>query len=177
MKILLTLLALCALAVAQTGDADKQKLIDIEQAGLKITSFNSPEMTEFFQKHLYDGTSSVVVPTGHLYYGPKSMAIAATKPDPNDPNVKTINKASDFKVDVYGDTALVSYKVVSTDSGHRNPALNAEVTMTTLDTFVKRNGSWYLIGSASVLSEPMAQAQWDAIKKMEAQTSQKPPSQ
>jgi len=174
-KILTTVVLLGCVAVAQkTSDADKQKLIDIEQKFAAVPSFNSPEMTDVFQKYLYDGTTSVVVLFGHLYHGPKSDAVAATKKDPNDPDVKSINKSADFQVDIYGDTALVSYKGVSRESGHKNPALNAEYTLTCLDTFVKRKGQWYLIGASSVPAAPMSQAQWDAMKEMEQQ--QKPPS-
>ncbi len=83
-KILLTLLALCVLAVAQkSDDADKKKLIDIEQKIAAVRTFNSPEMTDAFQKYLYEGTNSFVVLFGHLYRGPKADAVAATKPDPN----------------------------------------------------------------------------------------------
>ena len=175
MKILLTLLVLCAIAVAQkTNAADKQKLIDIEQQFAAAPSFNSPEMTDAVQKHFYDGTNSVVVFFGHLYHGPKSDAVAATKPDPNDPDVKTTNKISDLQVDIYGDTALVSYQEVSTDRGHKNPALSADYTLTCLDTFVKRKGQWFFIGGTAVPTAPMSQAQWDAFTKM---NEQKPPNQ
>src|SRR5437588_6561889 len=145
-KILATVvLVLCATAFAQNiNDTDKQKLSDIEQKLAAITSFNSPEMTDAFQKYLYDGTTSVLVLSGHLYHGPKSDAVAATKkPDPNDPDVKSSTKLSDLQVDTYGDTALVSYKTVTTDSGHKNPALDTSYTLTSLDTCVNRKGQWY----------------------------------
>ena len=165
-KIPLTLLALCVLAVAQkSDDADKQTLIDIEQKIAAITSFNSPEMTDAFQKYLYDGANSFVVLFGHLYRGPKSEAIAATKPDPNDPDQKMTNKLSDLQVDTYGDTALVSYKEAQTVSGHKNPALNGDYRLTCLDTYVKRKGEWYIIGSSCVPNVPMSQAQWEVFNK------------
>ena len=175
---ILVLLA-CVSAVAQKNDdAEKQKLIEIEQKFAAVPSFNSPEMTDAFQKYLYDGPTSVVVMYGHLYHGPKADAVAATKtPDPNDPNVKSVNKSSDFQIDIYGDTALVNYKGVSRESGHKNPALNAEYSLTCLDTFVKRKGQWYVIGSSCVPTAPMSQAQWDAFAKMNEQMQQKPPSQ
>jgi hypothetical protein len=181
-KILTTLVLLaCVVTVAQkTDDADKQKLIDIEQKFAATTSFNSPEMTDAFQKYLYDGTSSLLVLFGHLYRGPKADAVAATKkPDPNDPDQKMTNKLSDLQVDTYGDTALVSYKVAETDSGHKNPALNGDYRLTCLDTYLKRKGEWYMIGSSCVPNAPMSQAQWDAFTKMEEQMKQqqKPPSQ
>jgi hypothetical protein len=177
-KILATLVLLvCVFAVAQTNDVDKQKLTDIEQKFAAISSFNSPEMTDAFQKYLYDGTSSLLVLFGHLYRGPKADAVAATKkPDPNDPDQKMTNKLSDLQVDTYGDTALVSYKIVETDSGHKNPALNGDYRLTCLDTYLKRKGEWYMIGSSCVPNAPMSQAQWDAFTKMNEQM-QKPPSQ
>jgi len=180
-KLLATLFLLaCLLAVAQkSDDADKRKLIDIEQRIAAVPSFNSSEMTDAFQKYLYDGTNSFVVLFGHLYRGPKADAVAATKkPDPNDPDQKMTNKLSDLQVDTYGDTALVSFKVAETDSGHKNPALNGDYRLTCLDTYVKRKGEWYMIGSSCVPNVPMSQAQWDVFKKINEQTpQQKPPSQ
>ena len=134
-KITATLvLALSVIAVAQKAvDIDKQKLIEIEQKFAAITSFNSPEMTDAFQKYLYEGTSSLLVLFGHLYRGPKADAVAAKKtPDPNDPDQRMTNKLSDLQVDTYGDTALVSYKLFETDSGHKNPALNGDYRLTCL---------------------------------------------
>ncbi len=181
-KILLTLVLLLGVsALAQkSDDADKQKLINIEQKLAAVTSFNSPEMSEAFQKYLYDGTTSAIGQFGRLFHMPKSEVVAATKkPDPNDPDVKSTTKLSDLQVDTYGDTALVSYKAVSTESGHKEPALNAEYTLTCLDTFVKRKGEWYAIGTSCVPAAPIAQAQWDAVEKMREQEKQqpKPPSQ
>ena len=173
-KILASLVLLVSVAVAQ-NDADKQKLIDIEQKGAAVPSFNSPEMTDFLQKYIYDGPTSVIVTFGHLYHGPKADVLAASKkPDPTDPNAKSINKLSDFQVDTYGDTALVTYALAATDSGHKLPALNGDYHLTCLDTYVKRTGQWYIIGSACVPSAPLSQAQWDANKQKEEMGNQKP---
>jgi hypothetical protein len=68
-------LLVCAFAVGQTNDADKQKLIDIEQQGAAAPSFNSPETRDFLQKYLYDGTTCVIVPLGHLYRTPKAVVV------------------------------------------------------------------------------------------------------
>jgi hypothetical protein len=177
-------LLVCAFAVGQTNDADKQKLIDIEQQGAAAPSFNSPETRDFLQKYLYDGTTCVIVPLGHLYRTPKAVVVDfAKKPDLADPDVKSIIKLSDFQVETYGDTALVSYKQLTTDSGHKIPVLNGDFTLTCLDTFVKRKTEWYAIGSACVPSAPISQARWDAMHQMEKLTEelrkqqQKPPSQ
>ncbi len=55
--------------------------------------------------------------------------------------MKSINKLSDFQVDTYGDTALVTYKQVSTDSGHKLAVLNGDYHLTCLDTYVKTHRS------------------------------------
>ena len=49
--------------------------------------------------------------------------------------------------------ALVSYKMTSTDTGHKDPALNAT------DHYL------YAVGNACSLSEPLPQAEWNAKKK------------
>ena len=138
-KILAALVLLgCVLAVGQkSDDADKQKLSDIEHKFAAISSFASPEMTDAFQKYLYDGTSSVVVLFGHLYHGPKSEAVAATKtPDPNDPDVKMTNKPPSRSTPW---RYSQSYRRRA-DSGHKNPALNGDYHLTCLDTYLKRKG-------------------------------------
>lgn len=134
-------------------------------------------MTALFQKYLYDGTTSVIVTFGHLYHNPKADVITfMQKPDPDDPDVRSINKLSDFQVDVYDDTALVSYKQVSTDSGHKLPALNGDYSLTCLDTFVRRK-EWYIVGSACAPSAAISQAKWNAAKQKEEMAKQKvPPS-
>jgi hypothetical protein len=48
--------------------------------------------------------------------------------------------------------------------------------MTCLDTYLKRKGEWYLIGTSCVPNAPISQARWDAFTKMNDQM-QKPPSQ
>jgi len=97
---------------------------------------------------------------------PKSRIVELdSKPNPSDPDVKTSTSISDLHVNLYGDTALVSYKMTSTDTGHKDPALNATDHYGCLDTFVERKGQWYAVGNACSLSEPLPQAEWNAKKK------------
>jgi hypothetical protein len=91
------------------------------------------------------------------------------KPDPSDPDVKTTQEVSDFHVDLYGQTALVSYKLKSTDTGHKDAGLDTTDHYGCMDTFVKHNGNWYVIGNACSPSEPLPQTEWDAAKKARAE--------
>jgi hypothetical protein len=91
----------------KNDDADQQKIIDIEQKLAATTGIPGPEMSDAFQKYLYDGQVSLVDQFGRHFRMAKSDAVAmAKKPDPDDPDAKSIYKVSDFQVDVYGDTAL-----------------------------------------------------------------------
>ena len=146
-------------------DQDKQKLMEIEKAFASLTS-PGPQMAATNRQYLYDGTLNQVTPLGQVGNLPKSRVVElASKPNPSDPDVKTSASISDLHVDLYGDTALVSYKMTGTDTGHKDPALNATDHFGCLDTFVKRGGRWYAIGNACSPSEPLAQAEWTAAKK------------
>jgi hypothetical protein len=68
-------------------------------------------------------------------------------------------------VDLYGTTALVSYKQTNTDTGHKDAALNITQHFGCLDTFVKRTGEWYWIGGGCASDAPLPQSVWDGVKK------------
>ncbi|HEV7219289.1 MAG: hypothetical protein ACHP8A_10175 [Terriglobales bacterium] len=148
------------------GTPDQQKIIEIEQKLAASTGVAGQEESAAFQKYLYDGEISLVDPFGRRYRMEKKDVVAeAAKSDPTDPDAKSVYTVSDFQVDIYGDTALAGYKQITTDSGHKNQVLNGEYSVSCLDTFIKRNGQWYALASACTPSAPIAQAQWDAIKK------------
>lgn len=150
---------------AKTQDADKQKLIQIEKAFAAITNAG-PDSAALSKQYLYDGPVNQLTPMGRNGALPKARIVElSATPDPNDPDFKSATTVSDFHVDLYGDTALVSYKVVNTDSGHKDAALDTTDHMGCLDTFVKRNGQWYVIGGACSMSTPMSAAERTAVKK------------
>lgn len=172
-----------ALAVAQ--DADKQNLIDIEKAFAEHPTAGR-QAEAVAKRYIYDGTVTHLTSFGRLRSMPKSSVLESylkgtpfvfaspddlinnrrdpsdpSKPDPSDPHIKT-TEVSDLHADIYGDTALVSYNTTSTDTGNKDPALNSAFHFGCLDTFVKRNGQWYLIGSACASTLPLPQSVWDA---------------
>ena len=151
------------LAVGQ--DADKEKLIAIEKEFAANPNPGS-EATAVGKKYLYDGSLNQLTGMGRVGTLSKARVLELnSKPDPSDPNVKTSAKVSDFHVDVYGQTALVSYKLTSSDTGHKDPSLNTTDHYGCMDTFLKRNGNWYAIGNACSPAEPLPQSEWEAAKK------------
>lgn len=163
----LGLLVLCFPAKGQ--NTDEQKLIEIEKA-FAAHPTPGPESAATAKQHLYEGPLNQLTPMGQVGTLPKARVVElSSKPDPNDPNQKASMTLSEFHVDQYGDTALVSYKLLETDTGHKDPAMNTTDHFACLDTFVKRDGQWYVIGNACAPSAPLPASEWDAVKKAIAQ--------
>jgi hypothetical protein len=150
---------------AKTQNADQQKLVEIEKA-FAAQPTPGPEAASIAKQYLYEGPLNQLTPVGRVGALPKSRVVElSSKPDPNDPDVKSSQTLSDFHVDIYDDTALVSYKQTGTDTGHKDAALNTTDHYGCLDTFVKRGGQWYLIGDACSPSSALPAAEWAAVKK------------
>jgi hypothetical protein len=157
------LLVLTATVVAQ--DADKEKLIAIEKA-FAANPDPGPQSAAVAKQYLYDGPLNQLTPTGRVGTLPKARVVElSAKPDPTDPNVKTSLTVSDFHVDIYGSTALVSYKQTNTDTGHKDPALDFTYHLGCLDTFVKNKDAWYWVGGGCSSETPIPQLVWDAIER------------
>lgn len=157
--ILLILAVAClflpALAVAE--DSDKQKLIDIEKAFASQPNAGL-EAVQLIEKHFYNGTVNELTSSGRILRLSKSeLADLFSKSDPNDPDARTSESVSDFQVDFYRDTALISFKTTSTDTGHKDPTLNATHYFSCLETFVKRKREWYEIGTACASNQHVSQ--------------------
>jgi hypothetical protein len=149
--------------------ADKEKLTAIEKE-FAANATPGLEAAAVGKKYLCDGSLNQVTGMGRVGTLSKSRVLELnSKPDPSDPEVKTSVEISDIHIDLYGQTALVSYKMTSTDTGHKDPGLNATDHYGCLDTFIKRSGNWCAVGNACSPAEPLAQAEWDAAKKAMSQ--------
>ena len=81
----------------------------------------------------------------------------APAPNPNDP--KTDYTAEDIRIQQYGDTAVVAFRLVATTEKHIAYLLNS-------GTFVKRNGKWQVVNWQSTrvpYAEPDIKAGAEAI--------------
>jgi hypothetical protein len=180
-------------AVNPAQEAEKKKLIAIEKA-LANNPASGPPAAAVAKRYLYDGQLNHVSNFGRLGSLPKATVLQSymvgkpfvfsspddlvdnkrdpsdpTKPDPSDPHVKH-TEVSDFVLDVYGDAALVSYHQVNTDTGHKDPSLDAKYTFHSgcMDSFIKRDGQWYLIGNACAPNIAFTPEAWEASKKARA---------
>jgi hypothetical protein len=92
------LLVLASTAVAQ--DADKQKLIEIENE-FAATPNPGPQTAAVDKKYLYDGPVNSLTTLGRVGALPKARIVElSSTPDPSDPNVKSSVKLSDLHVDI-----------------------------------------------------------------------------
>jgi hypothetical protein len=159
-NLLLILAIACLLpALAVAKDSDKQKLIDIEKEFADQPNAG-PEAVQLIKKHFYNGTVNELTPSGRILRLSKSeLADLFSKPDASDPDAKTSESVSDFQVDFYADTALISFKTTSTDTGHKDPALNVTHHFSCLETFVKRQREWYEIGTACASNQHLSQSE------------------
>jgi hypothetical protein len=170
-------------AIAQ--DADTQKLMEIEKAFATNPSSGQPAAA-VAKQYLYDGYLVHLTGFGRFAAYPKSQVLdnyllgrpwvfpspddlLYPKSDQSDPHVKT-SQLSDLHVNLYGDTALVTYNMVNTDTGHKDPSLDSTYHYGCLDTFVKRTGQWYLIGTACSPNSPLPAAIWETVKKARTQS-------
>lgn len=162
---LLFLVGMLLPAMASAQDADKKKLTEIEEAFAKHAT-NGPEAGAVAKQYIYDGQVLQLTGTGRIGALPKASVVELlSKPDPSDPDVKTTATISNVRVDLYGDTAVVTYKAVNTDTGHKDAALNGTEHYGCMDTFVKRNGNWVNVSNACAHEGPISAARWAAIKK------------
>jgi hypothetical protein len=152
-------------ATAKAQQTDKQKLMYIEKAFAAAPNA-SPAAGDVSKQYLFEGTVHQLTPLGRVGALPKARVVAlSTTPDPSDPDVKSTQTVSDFSITLYGDTAMVAYKLLDTDTGHQDPALNTTDHMGCLDTFVKRTGQWYIVGNACSPAAPLPKSEWDASMK------------
>jgi hypothetical protein len=143
-----TLIALCSLLAPlcmAAQDDDKAKLIAIEEEYAAPPAGPPTPM----QKYMYPGPVMALAATGRVNITSKDKLLANQgRPNTADPDVKRHTQRTNYHVELYGDTALISYSQTVTETGHRDPALNVVRQTSCLDTFVKRDGSWYGISNA-----------------------------
>jgi hypothetical protein len=172
MKLLRLSIPLCAIALlvlattAVAQDTDKDKLIGAEKA-FAANPNPGPESAAAAKQYIYEGTVKQLTPMGRVGALPKARIVElSTTPDPSDPDAKTMQTLADLQVQIYGPTALVSYKQTNTDAGHKDAALNTTTRLSCLDTFVKSKGEWYIVGNACSSPEPISKSVWDESTKM-----------
>lgn len=131
----LSLILLTLISGPQTEAAELTKLLNDFLAG---ASRNDPVVHERFWADdlIYTRSAGRRVSKADIMRDVRS----APAPKPNDP--KTVYTAEDIRIQQYGDTAVVAFRLVSTTeiSGTKHVA-----NLLNSGTFVKRNGKWQVV--------------------------------
>ena len=133
--LLLLMLITAALAQTASDTAELTKLLNDFLAG---ASRNDPAMHERFWADdlIYTRSAGRRVNKAEVMHDVRS----APAPKPTDP--KTIYSAEDIRIQQYGDTAVVAFRLVATTEigGRKNVA-----NLLNSGTFVKRDGKWRVV--------------------------------
>ncbi len=82
--------------------------------------------------------------------------------------VTTTYKQSDHKVNVSGNTAVVTYKTVASVSGRKNEVMNTkDLSSNCMDVFIKRKNEWYGWATTCTPTKAVPQATYDAVAEMQ----------
>ena len=139
--------------VAAQDSQDAARLIAMEQEwAAPAPPPGAPTPT---QKYMYDGPVMSLRPTGSVIVTSKTRLLENAAPRPSGgPNITRTSKRFDYHVELYGDTALISYRQEVTTTNKANPGAKTSEAAGCLDTFVKRQGNWYAIANACAPAAP-----------------------
>lgn len=141
----LLLILMMAVSLRADDAADLKKLLNDFLAGASI---NDPVMHDRFWADdlIYTGSSGRRVGKADIMKDVRS----APPPKPDDP--KVVYTAEDVRVQQYGTTAIVAFKLVATSEGNVSTYLNS-------GTFLKRKGVWKVVNwQATILPRPEEEA-------------------
>src|SRR5579871_5684242 len=119
-KMHITLIAACALLVPlciAAQEDDKAKVIAIEE---EYAAPAPPAGTPTpMQKYMYPGPVMALGATGRVNITSKDKLLANQgRPNLADPDAKRQTQRTNYHVELYGDTALISYSQSVTETGH-----------------------------------------------------------
>jgi hypothetical protein len=130
----ITLLLLLATTVSAQSAPDAAELTKLLNDFLAGASRNDVAVHERFWADdlIYTRSAGRRVNKAEVMHDVRS----ARAPKPTDP--KTIYTAEDIRIQQYGDTAVVAFRLVATTDGNVANLLNS-------GTFIKRNGKWQVV--------------------------------
>jgi hypothetical protein len=135
--------------------SDDETLKNLEMEAARHAGFSDEDIA--FQKGIFGLRVVGIGYLGHISeQSPDSLEKLLVRLRTANPAAKTNLEISDIKVVISGDTAMVTYRGISTSSGFKDP--NANISgrhFVSLDTWQKQSGTWKVIAGAAVPTEPI----------------------
>ena len=138
-KLVLALFLMATAAMAQTAAPDAAELTKLLNDFLAGASRNDPAVHERFWADdlIYTRSAGRRVSKADIMRDLR----AAPAPKPDDP--KTVYTAEDIRIQQYGDTAIVAFRLVATTTG--TDGMKSVQNLLNSGTFLKRNGKWQVV--------------------------------
>lgn len=145
--------------LASTGDDDVRTLTQIVMNENQVTGVN-PESLALEERRLAD-TVTLVTITGLVKHIQTDALLAHLREKAGNAKFSIEVEVSDVQVHLYGDTAVVTYQ----KQIKQGPSAMPRQPISFMDTFVKRNGQWKTVASASVSQSPIPDELYKAVEK------------
>ena len=145
-------IALVAVA-AFAQSADEEKVIrKLEQEW--PTHLGASQTDIDFTKRIMADRAIIIDNVGHIISLSLSDVEAMAKADPG---VKSSGETTNLKIQFYGsDTAIATYNVHLTMTGHKDKKFDLESDLACLDVWKKVNGQWKAIGGTNTSTKPLS---------------------
>jgi hypothetical protein len=158
----LMLVLITGFACAQSASpADEKQLMTLEETFEKALNNNDDASIAVIEKHTIDPFTYIDVFGNVATESVKDLLNGLRH---SEPGVTTTQKQSDYKIDVIGKTAVITYKTLFSTSGRKKEALNVtDAPSNCMDVFVKKGKEWYGWSTACAATQSIPQAAYDAI--------------
>ena len=156
-RLLSVMLLLASTALAQTAAPDAQELTKLLNEFLAGASRNDPAAHERFWAVdlIYTRSAGRRVSKADIMHDVRS----APAPKPDDP--KTVYTAEDIRIQQYGNTAIVAFRLVATTT--QTDGAPQVQNLLNSGTFVKRNGKWQVVNWQSTRMSRTAEEDMKAV--------------
>ncbi len=144
--------ALIAVATFAQSSDDEKVIRKLEQEWPARVGGSQADID--FQKRIMADKFITVDNVGHITsFTPSDVETMAKA----DPDVKSSGETTNLKIQFYGsDTAIATYNVHFTQTGHKDKKFNLESELACLDVWKKINGQWKVVGGTNTSTKPLA---------------------
>jgi hypothetical protein len=166
-------LLLCSLVLVLTANfshaqsptaSDEKQLMAMEEAYEKAVDKHDAAGISMMDKHLVDPI--ITIDTYGTFRNRSRQEIMSELRGHSDPGITFAYKQSNYKVNVNGATAVVTYQAVYSLSGMKNEALNVkDLPGACMDVFIKQKNEWYGWATTCTPTKSVPQATYDAQTK------------
>jgi hypothetical protein len=159
--LIVSLVVILFAGFAWAQSADEKQVMELELAFEKAMNTKDSTAIAMVEKHAVDSTVTIDA-FGNVMNVSRQDLVSMMKK--TDPGVTRTYKQSNYKVQIDDKTAIVTYQVLFSASGEKNPDLNTtDFPDACMDVFIKRKNDWYGLATTCTPAKSSPQATYDAV--------------